>query len=155
MKKYKQTTPELFNIENPFYEKWGVGRPSKKAIDKRNKYWMYYNSKIKILRLTLKKEPFDVMVTGEKRYEFRNPSKWIFSRLYNKMGMPIHYDFVEFTNGYGKGKPMFLCEYKGFIQLSHGIHTEPYSNGFHIGFLPSGTVQIELGKILITNKNKK
>lgn len=41
MKKYKQTTPELFNIENPFYEKWGVGRPSKKALQKRANYWEY------------------------------------------------------------------------------------------------------------------
>ncbi len=153
--KTKPEVQELFNIENPFYEKWKVGRPSKKAIEKRNKYWMYYNSKIKILRLTLKKEPFDVMVTGEKKCEYRNPSKWIYSRLYNKMGMPKHYDFVEFTNGYGKGKPMFLCEYKGFIQLSHGIHTEPYSNGFHIGFLTETTIQINLGKVLLTNKNQK
>lgn len=30
---------ELFNIENPYYEKWKVGRPSFKALEKRALYW--------------------------------------------------------------------------------------------------------------------
>ncbi len=32
---------ELFNNENPYYEKWKPGRPSKKALDKRAKYWRW------------------------------------------------------------------------------------------------------------------
>lgn len=32
---------ELFNIENPYYEKWKPGRPSKKALYKRKKYWEF------------------------------------------------------------------------------------------------------------------
>ena len=39
---------ELFNIENPYYEKWSVGRPSKRALEKRSKYWRwekYYTDK--------------------------------------------------------------------------------------------------------------
>lgn len=30
---------ELFNIENPYYEVWKVGRPSNKALEKRALYW--------------------------------------------------------------------------------------------------------------------
>jgi hypothetical protein len=30
---------ELFNIDNPYYEVWKVGRPSKIALEKRKKYW--------------------------------------------------------------------------------------------------------------------
>ncbi len=32
---------ELFNIDNPYYEKWKPGRPSKEARAKRNKYWRW------------------------------------------------------------------------------------------------------------------
>lgn len=32
---------ELFNIENPYYEKWKPGRPSKKSLYKRAKYWEF------------------------------------------------------------------------------------------------------------------
>lgn len=32
---------ELFNIENPYYEVWKVGRPSFKALEKRALYWKY------------------------------------------------------------------------------------------------------------------
>jgi hypothetical protein len=32
---------ELFNIENPYYEVWKVGRPSNKALEKRALYWKY------------------------------------------------------------------------------------------------------------------
>ena len=60
------------------------------------------------LHLTLKKEWFDLMVSGEKRTEYRSPSNWIKSRLEKQ------YDTVKFVNGYGKDKPYFICEYKGF-----------------------------------------
>ena len=48
------------------------------------------------LKLSINKKAFDVMVTGEKTEEFRDESKWIMSRLKKD------YDFVQFTNGYGK-----------------------------------------------------
>lgn len=31
----------LFNNENPYYEKWKVGRPSFKQLEKRAKYFEY------------------------------------------------------------------------------------------------------------------
>ena len=48
-----------------------------------------------ILKLTLKKKWFDLMIVGKKNKEFRKPSKWIDSRLIGKS-----YNFVKFTNGY-------------------------------------------------------
>ena len=32
---------ELFNIENPYYEVWKVGRPSFAKISKRQQYWKH------------------------------------------------------------------------------------------------------------------
>lgn len=104
----------------------------------------------KTLKLSLKSAPFEVMVNAEKKVEFRSPSKWILSRLYNKDGSLKEYDYVEFTNGYGAQRPSFVCRYNGFIVLTNGIHMESYSNGMHLVFLPSGTIQINLGEIFIT-----
>lgn len=107
---------------------------------------------MKILKLSLKKLPFEVMVTGEKTSEYRLPTNWIMSRLLDKNGNKKHYDLVEFTNGYGNQRPSFICEYKDFYIINYGLHTEPYSNGFHVGFIPHGTVEIKLGKVLFKNK---
>lgn len=32
---------ELFNIDNPYYEKWKPGRPTQSAKEKRAKYWRW------------------------------------------------------------------------------------------------------------------
>jgi hypothetical protein len=63
----------------------------------------------KVLNLTLKKSWFVLMLNGVKKEEYRKPSDWIKVRLENKS-----YDFVKFVNGYGRDKPFFICEYKGF-----------------------------------------
>lgn len=82
---------------------------------------------IQILKLTLKKMPFEVMVSGEKCREFRSPGRWIESRLFNKDGTPRCYDAVEFTNGYGQHRPRFLAEYRGVKKIKAVYCT--YSNG--------------------------
>ena len=41
---------------------------------------------MKTLYLTLKKKPFEVMKIGEKKSEYRENSKWMRSRLFNKDG---------------------------------------------------------------------
>jgi len=69
------------------------------------------------LKLSLKRLPFEVMVTGEKTIEYRYPSKWIESRLYKK-DKKRAYDFIEFTNGYGKNKPFLKARYEGFFYVS-------------------------------------
>ena len=49
--------------------------------------------------MTLKAAPYEVMVTGEKKVEFRKVSKWMESRLFSKDG-DRQYDRVVFVNGY-------------------------------------------------------
>lgn len=96
---------------------------------------------MKVLKLTLSKLPFEVMVTGEKSIEFRNPSKWIMSRLIGK-----EYTSVKFTNGYGNDKPYFICEYKGFCE-EYSPSKFSYSNGLEVQ-TKIGTINILLGKII-------
>lgn len=63
---------------------------------------------LSILHLSLKKEWFDLMVVGKKTTEYREPTDWIIKRLEKD------YDVIKFTNGYGKDRPYFICEFKGF-----------------------------------------
>lgn len=113
---------------------------------------------MKTLKLTLHKQAFEVMVTGEKTMEFRKPSKWIKSRLWNLKGYlfpkekttpifePKEYDIIEFTNGYGKDKPKFTAEYKGFMEnIEPFIKT--YSNGLKVE-IESRDIIIKIGKVL-------
>ena len=78
------------------------------------------------LKLTLTRQFFEVMVTGEKNEEYRDPSDWISSRLFNGED-ERGYDFVEFTNGYGKDKPRFTARYKG-LEIRSRVQKK-YSNG--------------------------
>ena len=97
------------------------------------------------LKLTLSKEPFDVMKTGEKQIEYRRKSRWIESRLYNKNGTLREYDYVEFVNGYGKDKPRFTAEFKGFVVENYINAT--YSNGLHV-CIYEPTYCIQLGNVV-------
>ena len=97
------------------------------------------------LKLTLKKNWFDLMISGEKTSEFRVPGRWIESRLFDKNGLPRQYDYVEFTNGYGSDKPRFRCLFEGFDLVTTVDQT--YSNGT---FVQGGPFyEIRLGQVLI------
>ncbi len=103
----------------------------------------------KILKLTLKKPPFDVMITGEKKSEYRNTSKWMKSRLYNKDGTKRDYDLIKFTNGYGKQRPYFYAEFLDF-EIVKKVNKK-YSNGLKVFYpeLEEGYFKINLGKIIL------
>lgn len=86
----------------------------------------------KILRLNLTKKWFDLIISGEKKVEYRAVKKHWISRL-SGHGTNITYDFsdvlnfvpkkfglVEFKNGYGKLAPSALFECLG-IELHRGI----------------------------------
>jgi len=99
----------------------------------------------KILRLTLKKKWFDLMQSGEKKIEFRDPSHWIFSRLLDENGNEKEYDLIEFKNGYSKNAPCFCCEFLGWdIEEKQ---TE-YIFGSEKIISEAGMIKIYLGKIL-------
>lgn len=89
---------------------------------------MVMHNNCRILRLTLKSMPFEVMRTGEKLEEFREPSDWIRSRLFTKAGIPREYDYIEYVNGYGAARPRFYTDYCGFELIQQGIWRS-YSNG--------------------------
>ena len=100
-----------------------------------------------VLRLTLHKAAFDVMVTGEKTYEYRKPSKWIMSRLVDKKtGAFNHYDLVEFVNGYGSDKPMFWAEFLRAEKMIGEPYRLMYSNGLEV-LVETGDIVITIGKI--------
>lgn len=101
------------------------------------------NANHRMLHLSLKHEPFEVMISGEKDKEYRKPSKWILSRVNNNNN---NYGYVKFVNGYGSDKPYFICEYKGF---ESNIIKEKitYSNGLDV-IVDEGDIIISLGKIV-------
>ncbi len=112
---------------------------------------------MKTLNLTLSKLPFDVMVTGEKVFEYRKDtsSGWMRSRLYNPDSTVKKYDLVRFSHGYGAAKPYFVAEYQGFY-IQNDIEEVCYTNGL-IVTIYKGDFVISLGKIiesgnLTTNK---
>lgn len=108
--------------------------------------------KQKILHLSLKKEAFEVMVTGEKSEEFRKPSKWILSRLYDKSGKPKEYDVIKFTQGYGAHRPHFVCKFEGVAPWS-ADETYRYSTGFTVKVVPEDII-IRCGAIgIVRNYN--
>lgn len=104
------------------------------------------------LTLTLKKAPFDVMITGEKDYEIREKSRWMAQRIYDQDGRKRKYDFVKFTNGYGKDKPYFIAEFNGFGMVHHIDRT--FSNGFHLK-IDGEYLCIILGKVVETGNLKE
>ncbi len=105
------------------------------------------------LFLSLGEEPFDVMVTGEKTEEFRKPSNWIKSRLFDKNGEPRDYNHVKFVNGYGHDKPQFLVDFKGF-RVSQVKQTIKFSNGLLVE-VEKGDFIIELGAVFYKLNIKK
>jgi len=80
---------------------------------------------MKILHLTLKKKWFDMIVSGEKKEEYREKKTYWCRRLVDgfseseKNGkcysnLPAKkYDTVKFTNGYSKNAPSFIIECLG------------------------------------------
>jgi hypothetical protein len=64
----------------------------------------------KILHLTLKKQWFDAIKSGEKKKEYRNVTRWSIPRLWLE-NEPRPYDLIEFRNGYSKTARRMVVEY--------------------------------------------
>lgn len=92
---------------------------------------------MKILELILKRRWFDMIASGEKREEYRQPSKWILSRLEGKK-----YDAVRFRNGYNPDSPVCVCEFKGW---KFGYGKKKWGGGSTPG---SPIIVIKLGAVL-------
>lgn len=62
---------------------------------------------MKVLHLTLKKQWFDMILSGEKKEEYREIKDYWTNRLKDK-----DFDFISFRNGYSKNAPTMLVELK-------------------------------------------
>ena len=69
-----------------------------------------YGENMKILHLTLKKQWFDMIASGEKKEEYREIKPYWNKRLLNKS-----YDAIQFRNGYSKDAPKMLVELNGIM----------------------------------------
>jgi len=101
----------------------------------------------RILHLSLNKKAFEVMITGEKKEEFRKNSDWIRSRLFDKDGNEKQYDYIKFTNGYGVDRPCFICQYIDFVECYMDVAERKYSNGLSITGIGKGDFIIFFGEI--------
>ena len=96
----------------------------------------------RILHLTLKEKSFEVMLNGEKKVEYRQPSKWLFSRL----SPAKTYDQIKFVNGYGNDKPFFTAKYLGWEVHKDKAAIQEFSNGLRVS-IDTGIVKIYIGEI--------
>ena len=98
------------------------------------------------LKMTLTKKWFDLILSGEKVFEYREFKKYWIERLICKnpatgyRGGSRHYDEIHFTNGYGSEKPFMRVEYIGhsimegeFISPDNGEPIEAGKQYFVIG----------------------
>lgn len=120
---------------------------------------------MKVLHLTLKKKWFDMILSGEKKEEYREIKSYWIERLtwheYHSKGelelircfasgeaFRKDFDIVEFKNGYGKEAPTITVEMAG-IHYGYPKKLEwaepPYGKWFFV---------IELGEILSTKNIK-
>jgi hypothetical protein len=77
------------------------------------------------LKLSLKKGPYDVMVSGEKKKEYREVKPWMTSRLVDsKTGQDKPYDRIEFRNGRAAHSPAFTVSYKGYKLQEAGVYVK-------------------------------
>lgn len=79
----------------------------------------------RILHLTVTKEWFDKIVSGEKTEEYREIKDYWDKRFVDKHHFFKNFDEVHFTNGYGSSRPFVRVEC-GRIFISHrtfmGVH---------------------------------
>jgi hypothetical protein len=64
---------------------------------------------MKTLHLTLEKKWFDLVVSGKKKYEFREIKPYWTTRLVKNNR--IHFDEIHFVHGYGKHRPFVRVEF--------------------------------------------
>ena len=89
----------------------------------------------KVLAMTLNREPFDAIVAGEKKTEYRENKAFWRKRL-----IGIRYEEVHFRNGYSATAPFLRVKYRGLWKYGKG-------RGSYFG--------IRLGRILEIRHYKK
>lgn len=101
---------------------------------------------MKILHLTLKKKWFDMILSGEKKEEYREYKDYWLIRLayFDESGLHYNqYDAVSFRNGYARSAPSMLVE---CISISEGIPRPEWSDnakGTHIVIKLGGIISVD------------
>ena len=99
-------------------------------------------SEYKILHLTLKKRWYDMILSGQKKEEYREIKKYwdIRFKRYLEEKKKNQKMAIKFTNGYGEGRPCFYISLRGFT-VGHGVSKWGAETGqeYHV---------LKLGKVL-------
>ena len=74
------------------------------------------------LKIVIKREWFDKIITQEKKTEYRKVSPFWTSRLYDKNGKKRTYDLIEFINGYNTNSRRLITEFIGFEKKQGEYH---------------------------------
>lgn len=98
--------------------------------------WICRMGKMKILHLTLNKKWFDMILSGDKKEEYREIKPYWQKRL---MIISPAYTHVKFTNGYGKNRPSFIVELK-FISTGYGRESWGAQDGIRYYCLRLGEI---------------
>jgi len=110
---------------------------------------------VRVLRLTLKKKWFDMIISGEKKEEYREIKQYWIKRLTNQNpdgtvnGKSFYkdYNFVEFINGYGKDAPKMIVRLE-VIEMGRGLEKWGAEEGYDY-------FKIKLGEITDTKNTKQ
>lgn len=108
------------------------------------------------LFLTIKTVYLYHMISGQKTVEYRDPSDFIFSRLYhnyskNKFSKPKKLSHILFQAGYNPDSPRMLIELKGWSNRGNN-HPENLDTKDHD--IDDGCVNLVLGNILYENLDR-
>ena len=98
------------------------------------------------LFFVLKKQYFDVMVTGEKQVEHRVKKSHWERQLTDKHGQVKKFEYVEFQCAYSHPLRRFRA---GFVDVSIvNEHAQRWSNGAVVAFTDTPTYAIRLGPVM-------
>jgi hypothetical protein len=101
------------------------------------------------LHLNLKKQWFDMILSGEKKEEYRDLSTYWETRLINFIFDQVtefkKFDTITFSNGYAKDRPQFIIKLKN-IRIDFGKPIWGANPKFEYFVL-------ELGEIVQSNKS--
>jgi len=99
---------------------------------------------VKILHLTLKKKWFDLIASGDKKYEYRQDKPYWQARLVDPVTTRgKEFDIVRFRNGYRKDAPTMDVECKDICFTSDKWWTPKHGEEF-----TGNIIVITLGKVL-------
>ena len=98
------------------------------------------------LFFVLKRKFFDVMVTGEKKVEYREKKRHWERQMIDEDGQFKKFDYVEFQCAYSHPLRRFRA---GFVDVSIvNEHAQRWSNGAVVAFKDTPTYAIRLGPVL-------